>query len=78
VNEFSACFATTSAAAAAGIVADKTTSAPVDTTFKLMAEGLILATTAKSNLIESSLDDVYSLNVPAMMSCTVAASIDVA
>jgi hypothetical protein len=58
VNELSACFATTSAAAAAGIVADKTTSAPVDTTLKLMAEGLILATAAKSNFIDSSFDAV--------------------
>ena len=68
-------FAKTSAAAAVGIVPDTTTPVAGGTaaaTLKLIIEGAMPSTLARSDLTESSFDDVYSGNVPAMASCTVA------
>ena len=81
VSCWAAYFAKTSAAAAVGIAPDTTTPVAGGTaaaTLKLIIEGAMPSTLARSDLTESSFDDVFSLNVPAMTSCTVAASIDVA
>jgi hypothetical protein len=58
VNDLAAYFATTSAAEAAGIVADKTVSAPADTGSKVIVDGLIPAAAPRSTLIASSCADV--------------------
>ena len=75
VSCWAAYFAKTSAAAAVGIVPDTTTpvaGGAAAATLKRIIEGAMPSIWARSDLTESSFDAVYSLNAPAMASCTVA------
>ena len=75
VSCWAAYFAKTSAAAAVGIAPDTTTpvaGGAAAATLKRIIEGAMPSIVARSDLTESSFDAVYSLNAPAMASCTVA------
>ncbi len=75
VSCWAAYFAKTSAAAAVGIAPDTMTpvaGGAAAATLRRIIEGAMPSIVARSDLTESSFDAVYSLNAPAMASCTVA------